>query len=141
MGSIVVESSISGILGDVTFGDGSPAEKFRASIPLDRKPNRRAAFGHVANGGGFYTGLAVFNPFDEAANLNIKVYKTDGALSGSSTVTLSPRGRFSKLLLELVVESTGQLGGYFVVEADREVSSFALFGASDLSSLSAIPAQ
>lgn len=141
VGSVVVESSITGILGDVTFGDSLTSPNFKASLPLDNEPSTQAIYSHVANGGGFYTGLAGFNPNPNAAAVTIKVYKTDGTLTGTGRLNLPAKGRFSKLLPELVPVSAGQLGGYFVVESNQPISSFALFGTSSFSALSAIPAQ
>ena len=141
VGSLIVESSISGVVGDVSFGDPSAGNRFRSSLPLDTAPSRFAAFAHVANTGGFFTGSAIFNPNNQSANVEVKVYRADGTLTGSAKFVVPSNGRISKLLTEIVAASAGQGGGYFTVESDQPVSSIALFGTTSLSALSAIPAQ
>ena len=67
VGSIVIKSSITGLMGDVTFGDPSSPGVFRASLPLDGTPSKFAAYAQVANGAGFFTGFAAFNPNDSTS--------------------------------------------------------------------------
>lgn len=140
VGSIIVESDVSGVIGDVSFGDATAADSFRSSLPLDAEPLKTAAFAQVANGGGYFTGLAVFNPNAQSVSYTVRVFRADGVLTGSSTGTVPAGGRVSKLLPEIVAVSAGQVGGYFTLEASQPVSSFALFGTETLSALSAIPA-
>lgn len=144
-GSLVIESDIAGIVGDISFGDDSGANAFRASLPLDSQLSTFAAFGHVANSGVFLTGAAALNPNPQPANVTVTVFRANGSQVGSTTQRLGPNGRFSKLLFpELVILSAGQAGGFFTLESDRPISSFALFGAlkgGAFSALSAIPPQ
>ena len=141
VGSIVIESSITGILGDVAFGDPSSARAFRASLPLDPRPSKTAAFAQVANGAGFFTGFAAFNPNGSATAVTIATFAANGASTGSGSLNLAAGGRVSKLLPEVVASSAGQVGGYFTVTSDLPISSFSLFGTQTLSALSAVPAQ
>ena len=141
VGSIVIESSITGILGDVAFGDPSNDRAFRASLPLDPRPSKTAAFAQVANGAGSFTGFAAFNPNGAAAAVTIATYAADGASTGSANLVLAAGGRVSKVLPEIVASSAGQVGGYFTMTSDLPISLFALFGTETLSALSAVPAQ
>lgn len=52
VGSLVIDSSITGVVGDVSFGDPSSGNVFRSSLPLDSEPGKFAAFAQVANGAG-----------------------------------------------------------------------------------------
>ncbi|HEV8130970.1 MAG TPA: SBBP repeat-containing protein, partial [Acidobacteriota bacterium] len=144
-GSLVIESTVTGIIGDVSFGDDSGANAFRASLPLDSQPSKFAAFAHVATAGAFLTGLAAFNPNPQAANTSVKVFRPDGSLVGATSPKIDPNGRFSKLLFpELVIASGNQAGGFFTLESDQPISSFALFGTvsgGTFTALSAIPPQ
>ncbi len=141
VGSVVIDSSTTGVIGSVTFGDPSTANMFRASLPLDSAPATFGAFAQVANGAGYFTGAAAFNPNTVGANVTVKVFRADGTLTGSTQFPLPPSGRFSKLLPQLVPVSNGQVGGYFTIESDQPLTSFALFGTTNLSALSAVPAQ
>jgi len=141
VGSIIVDSDISGIVGDISFGDPSAANAFRSTLPLESEPSTFGAFAQVANGAGYFTGAAIFNPSGATANVTLKIMKADGTITGSTRFTLPPNGRTSKLLPQFVPASEGQVGGYFTIEADQAVISFAQFGTTNLSALSAVPAQ
>src|SRR5262249_5243685 len=140
VGSIVVDCSITGVVGDVSFVDPSAAETFRTCLPLDTAPAKSAAFAQVANGAGYFTGFAAFNPGTGTANVPLRIYISNGGLTGSATFQLFAGRRISKLLPELVAASAGQVGGYFTLDSDQPVTSFALFGTTSLSALSAVPA-
>ncbi len=139
VGSLMVESSITGVVGDISFGDPSDEATFRTSLPLDKNPSKFAAFAQVANGAGYFTGFAAFNPSSMSAAVDLKIYKSDGTSTGSTRFTLPAGGRLSKLLPEMVPVSEGQVGGYFTLSADQAVTSFAVFGTTSLSALSAVP--
>ena len=139
VGSIIVDSSISSIVGDVSFGDPTSKATFRTSLPLDSNPSKFAAFAQVANGAGYFTGFAAFNPRTSPVGIDLKIYKSDGALTGSSHFTLAAGSRLSKLLPQIVPVSEGQVGGYFTLTSDQPVTSFAVFGTTTLSALSAVP--
>ncbi len=139
VGSIIVDSTIAGVVGDVSFGDPTGTAEFRTSLPLDSNPSNFAAFAQVANGAGYFTGFAAFNPNATSAGVDLKIYKADGTLTGTSRFSLPAGGRLSKLLPELVPLSGGQVGGYFTLTADQTITSFAVFGTTTLSALSAVP--
>ncbi|MBI4305398.1 MAG: hypothetical protein HY678_03675, partial [Chloroflexi bacterium] len=141
VGSLVIDSSITGIVGGVTFGDPSSANAFRSSLPLDAEPAKFAAFAQVANGSGYFTGFAVFNPNSVAANIDLKIYASAGVQTGSAKIIVAANGRTSKLLPQVVSSSEGQVGGYFTLSSDQPVSSFAVFGTTGLTALSAVPPQ
>ncbi len=137
--SLKIEADGPGVIGDVTFGN--PDLLNAASLPLEESPFTRAIFSHVANGLGFYTGLALYNPGSQAAQVTLRVYRTNGSLAGTRQFTLGAGARISRLLdeAELVPQSTGQIGGYFVVESSQPLVGQELFGLGDFSVLSAVP--
>ena len=141
VGSILIESDVTGVRGDVTFGDPTSPGVFRASLPLDGTPAKFAAFAQVANGAGFFTGFAAFNPNDSTVTIEVTIYNSDRIITGSASITLAPGGRISKLLPEVVPSSQGQVGGYFTLTSDLPVASFSVFGTTSLSALSAVPPQ
>lgn len=146
VGSIRVESTGPGIVGDVIFGDRQEA-RFAAALPLQARPFTRALFSQVANGshppGGpaltYFTGLALFNPNPQAAQATIQVFDRDGAPVGERSLQLEAGARTSRVLPELVPESAGLLRGYIVVESTRPLVAQQLFGNSALTFLSAVP--
>ena len=74
---------------------------------LEIQPSRTAVFSQVANGMGYYTGLAFFNPNSEDATVDIQVFAADGQKTGNAQLTLAAGHRISKLLPELVESTAG----------------------------------
>ena len=91
----------------------------------------------------FFTGLAILNPNDVQANAIIQVFNKDGEVIASKIEILPPRGRRTRLLTEYFPQLTAEDldSGYIEVTSIRGLAGFALFGAIDLSVLSAVPPQ
>ncbi len=140
VGSLVLQASGLGVIGDVIFGDPQDL-RLAAALPLQSRLFREAVFGHVANSKGFFTGLAFFNPGSETVHVSVELYASDGALVGglSEPLVLSSGDRTSKTLVELIPLSAGQAGGYIVVRSTGPVVGQELFGTSDSGLLSAVP--
>ena len=140
VGSIKIQADGSGLIGDIIFGDPSSDVKYLAALALQDLPFRKAVFSHVANGLGFFTGIAIYNPFTEAADVTLKVYTKTGALTGQWKKTLQGGERLSKVVTELVPASAGQLGGYILIESTQAIIAQQLFATGGLNFLSAVPA-
>ncbi len=138
LGSLAVVADGPGVVGDVVFGDPDNLA-FAAALPLQAQTFRRAVFGHVANLGEFFTGLALFNPGTEEAQVTIEVFNLDGQLAGSTQETLAAGGRFARTLVELVPQSAGQAGGYIEVRSTHPLVGQELFGTNGLTLQSAVP--
>ena len=125
VGSVGVESTHPGLIGDVIFGDPVGGE-YAAALTLQTEPLRRAVFSHVANGERrpgdrlppIFTGIAVFNPGDAATEVSLEVFDPQGTLQGEAARRpLGPKARFSDLIPNLVPASRGLLGGFVVLES------------------------
>ncbi|MEJ2077760.1 MAG: penicillin acylase family protein [Acidobacteriota bacterium] len=138
VGSLVVDSDGLGVIGSVGFGD-SQGKRFGTALPLQNTPFRKAVFGHVANLGGFFTGLALFNPGHAEAAVRIRVFDSQGELIGEAVHTLAPQGRISEPLSTLVPSLGEMSGGYIVIDSDQPVVGQEIFGTSDLRLQSAVP--
>jgi penicillin G amidase len=138
IGSLKIEVDGDGVIGDVVFGDPH-AGRFAAALPLQIEPFRRAVFGHVANLGDFFTGLALFNPGGKTAAVEIEVVSPQGVRIGGTVQQLDPERRLSRTLEELVPETAGQAGGVIWVRSDVPIVAQELFGAFDLRLQSAVP--
>ena len=88
-GSIQIEADGPGVIGDVVFGE--PTEgRFAAAMALQSSRFRRAIFNQVVNGSveegnpdlDLFTGIAVFNPNEETAQVLIQVFDENGNLAG-----------------------------------------------------------
>jgi hypothetical protein len=133
-GSFIAVPSLAGIVRFCSI-DGSAS----AAVPLFLKSSKDFVYSHVAEGQGWFTGIAVLNPNRVQNGLTLDVYDREGALIGSFASLLQPGERFSKLIHELVPDAAGQTGGYIRITSEDPLVSFALFGTDDLRSLSAIP--
>ena len=130
------------LLGNVVFGDGDPTAgllHFGASLPLSMSGSTSFVFPHVAQGMGYYTGVAFLAP--DGARLKADAYDSSGRMAGSATLDLAPNLRVASLLEWLIPETAGQVGGYVQVTSDRPVIGFELFGTTDGKVLSAVPPQ
>lgn len=144
VGSIVVEATGPGLIGNVVFGDPNRA-RYAAVLPLQNRLFTRAIHSQVSNGvdanefeGSSFTGLAVFNPNDQQANVTIEVYNREGDLVGSAVEQLAAKARLSETVAELVPESVGLVRGYITLESTRPIVAQQLFGNNGLDYLSAV---
>ena len=87
-------------------------------------------FAHVAQGGGYYTGLALVNPSNHTATVTLDVFDRSGVRVGGTALSLAPGERRAKLLNEFVLELGERLGGWIRVRASRPVFALQLFGSS-----------
>jgi len=126
IGSLRLEASGEGIVGDVLFGD--PELNYMAAIPLQAEPFRRAVFPHVAHNDLFYTGIALFNPGPSSAEILLGVYSAAGTLMGESRFSLAPGGRLSRILDELIPSLAPQNRGYIELRSTRPVAAQQVFG-------------
>ena len=125
VGSVDIDSSHPGLIGDVIFGDPAGGE-YAAALTLQTEPLRRAVFSQVANGERrpgdtlppIFTGIAVFNPGDVSTEVSLQVYDSQGTLRGDAARRiLEPKSRFSDLIQNLVPQSRGLLSGFVVLES------------------------
>jgi hypothetical protein len=129
-GSLRVDFDSPGVVGDVIFGDSSNLD-FAASLPLQTATFREAIFSQLANGMGFFTGVALFNPGPADAEFTLKVVSSAGESVGQTTPqTLEAGRRVSKLVDEFVPASAGQVGGFVTVVSDQPLVGQMLFGVS-----------
>jgi hypothetical protein len=88
---------------------------------------------------GYWTGLAILNPGDAPASLELAAYDVSGVLLERVPIVIPARQGKTQLVAQwfpsLAAEATGQI----VLSADRPVSLLAYFGTDDQASLAAIP--
>jgi hypothetical protein len=141
-GYVVVSSDGPKLTGAVVFGNPG-SNPFSAALPLVSGLQSRMVFGQVASNETFFTGLSIFNPEDDAARTVIQVFDHNGNVIASKIETIPAKGRRTQLLTQYFPELVGRSisSGYITVSSIRNLAAFALFGANNLSVLSAVPAQ
>ena len=141
-GYVEIRSSGPLLAGSVGYS-GTAGHNFSTEIPLVSGFERRLVLGHLASNADFYTGIAAVNPSLYAANVRIEVFDHLGQAQVSGDFAIPPRGRISSTLTSLFPSLAGRdlTGGYVQLTADRGIASCGVFGAYDLTVLSALPAQ
>jgi hypothetical protein len=113
------------------------------TVPLLGPGEGILAFSHVALGLGYSTGVALINPNDQAAAIQIQVFDKDGAQVASTERTLDAGQRLIGLLPELLPQLQGveQIGGYVRVTSNLPLIGIEMFFTDNQEILSAVPAQ
>jgi hypothetical protein len=144
-GYVEIRSDGAKLAGSVVFGDPQKS-RFMSALPLASGLRSTVVLGHIASGkiegGEYFTGIAMLNPLDTDTSALIEVYKRDGTFVTSKKETIGAGKRKSLLLTEYFPELAGQAigSGYIKITATGGLASFALFGTSNLTALSAVPA-
>ena len=134
-GSLRIDADRPGLVGDVIFGDRQGL-RYAAGLALQGPGIRSALLTHVVNTPGIYTALALFNPGEETAEVQLQAFSKNGLLIGNGQLVLSPGGRVSKTLSSLIPETRNQ-SGYLKLESTAPIAIQQLFGTADLKWLSA----
>jgi hypothetical protein len=141
-GYVKITSSGPRLAGSVVFGDPG-RNSFAAALPLVSSLQTAVVFSQVASNDTYFTGVAMLNPGNADATVTLEVYKKTGELLISKQDVVGAQKRKSLLLTEYFPSLVGQQisSGYIKLTSDRSLASFALFGTSSLSVLSAVPPQ
>jgi hypothetical protein len=141
-GWVGIASDGARLIGSVTFGNAG-SENFASALPLVDEVSRNVIFSHTASNATWFTGVALLNPGSISALATIDLYGAGGNLEATVTTDVPAQGRKSRLLTELFPMLVGmdRTSGYVRVHSNTPLACFALFGTTNLSVLSAIPAQ
>ena len=112
-----------------------------SAVPAQGTAYSDLFFSQIADGAGYYTGIALLNPNSSSSNVAIEAFNLQGQSVGRTVVTLLAGERRSRLLTELFQGYTGQFGGYIRVSATRPIYAVQLFGSQSLTFLANVPAQ
>ncbi len=97
--------------------------------------------GHVAEGLGLETGIALLNPSDLDADVLMEVYDSEGDLTGEAQFLLPARTQFSRLLNEYVPGFGEQIGGYIKIISSDDIVGLELFYKQDLAYVASVVPQ
>lgn len=84
-------------------------------------------FPHMADLGGFFTGIAVAAG-SAGAEIDIEVYSPNGVLTGADTFTVPTDGEIARLVSELVEGFAPQNGGFIQLESDTPIWAWEIYG-------------
>jgi len=97
--------------------------------------------GHVAEGLGLETGIALLNPSDLDADVLMEVYDSEGNLTGEAQFVLPARTQVSRLLNEYVPGLGEQIGGYIKIMSSDDIVGLELFYKQDLAYVASVVPQ
>ncbi len=90
-------------------------------------PGTEFLFPQVADGGGFFTGIAIATGSAETEVL-VEVFPPSGQTPKITVVKVEADGYLANLISELVPEAAGQSGGYIRLTADEPIWAWEIFG-------------
>ncbi len=144
-GWLRVDSSVSGIVGTISFGD--PLRTYLASVDLQRSPAKRIVSSHVAIiAETFFTGLTFLSTNEDPTDVLVEVFSPEAVKIGEEVFTLQPGEHRARLVgVNLVPGIKNQNGGYIKITSELPIFAFELFSrlasATQLLSLAAVPPQ
>ena len=136
----IITNGSSGLTGYLDYGttDGI----LLSATPGQTTTSSEYIFSHIAQGNGYYSGLALLNAGEDPASLIVQAFSSEGRLSGSTKFGLDATERQAKLLSEIVDGVSNQVGGFVRVRTTGAVVALQLFGSSDSPRfLAQVPAQ
>lgn len=144
VGWLRIDSDITGVVGDITFGDANTPQRFLSSVQLQSSPISDFVFSHVADGMGFTTGLTFLNINPDPASVHMDVFDVQGNRTGSRDFVLQPYQHGPRVLSELIPGFQPQIGGFVRITSDSDIFAFELFlyaPSGQVLSLAAVPPQ
>jgi glucose/arabinose dehydrogenase len=109
-----------------------------SSVPSQNEGASDFFFPHVAEGGGFYTGLALLNANATHVLLSVESFDRNGASLDRAAFTVAPGQRRTRLLSEILPDIGLQVGGYVRVSSNQPVLAMQVFGTTGLSVLAQV---
>ncbi len=118
------------------------------ALPARKTPSLKLMQSHLAEQNGpvfrstdLFTGLALLNPADVAADVTVSIIGRDGVQLTDYSVRLQPRQKQALLLREMMIEALGETSGTVWIRSTSGIHVLQVYGTWDLGLLSQIPAQ
>ncbi|CAM2008168.1 hypothetical protein [Acanthopleuribacter pedis] len=110
------------------FGTLPPGDQFAGFETITNLSNR-LAIPHTENGvsAGGWTGVALVNPADQTANIQLRLVAADGTIKATKTETLNPKVKLVQLASNLF-DSDIAAGDVILIESSENIAGFVLYG-------------
>jgi hypothetical protein len=112
-----------------------------AGVPATTSRDR-LFFSHIAEGPPqWQTGLALFNPNNVVAHVDVYAVNPNGTLIGAPAhVSLDPGKRIARVIHDLIPNALGVNGGFVFIDSDVAIHGLELFYSADLKVLANVSA-
>ncbi len=137
-GSLTVQADGPGIIGDVLIKESAVAE-FATAAPLQTQKARKTVSCQIANALGLFSGVALFNPGKNPAQVTLEAFTPSGESAGKQNLTLEAGASLARTLTELIPSTAEQVGGYLVVSSSEPLVVRQIFGDDELTYFSSVP--
>ncbi|MCH7804720.1 MAG: hypothetical protein IH937_11620 [Acidobacteria bacterium] len=138
-GWILIETDIPGVVGNAEVH--SVSGQAMTSFLLQGPPMETFVFSHVVQRFGISTRLILLNPGPVTANVQVEVFRADGFLLDSLSLSIAPSQRESRLLKDFFPRLPDLIGGSIQVSSDQGLIGLELFFANNPHFLASVPAQ
>jgi hypothetical protein len=141
-GYVKIESDGIRLIGSTTY-QGRESRPFVAALPLVSDLQENIVFSHVASDDVYFTEIAIANPGNSGAAVNLELHNSEGAVMDSVTVSIPARQQQCYALTDYFssIQGVNQTGGYVILSSNVPVAAISFFGTHSQSVLSAIPGQ
>jgi len=141
-GYVKIESDGIRMAGNVMLRDRN-RESFASALPLIAGLQKSLVFSQVASDSNYFTDMALVNPGESDATVTLNLYTAEGSLVTGTTLVIPANQRVCSPLSEILTSLQGVdlKNGYVRLSSDVPLAVYSIFGAHDLSVLSAIPGQ
>ncbi len=119
------------MIGDVLIKESVTSE-FATAAPLQTQKARKTVFCQIANALGLFSGVALFNPGNNIAQVTLEAFTAAGESAGRQNLALEPGASLARTLTELIPSTAGQVGGYLVVSSSEPLLVRQIFGDHEL---------
>ncbi len=128
-GWLEISANRAGLVGNVEL---RLTDANMTQIPFQALNSREFLLGHVAEGYGLETGIALVNPSDQDVLVTMQVHDSDGNVTGEAQFSVPALTHISQLLKEYIPDFGDQVGGYIKIVSSGEIVALELFYKQDL---------
>jgi hypothetical protein len=143
-GYVRVRNSLGKVAGDLVLAWSDGYESMLSTYPLVNRLSQKYHFNQVAQGRAgnvdYWTGISLMNDLDRSVQVDLEVFRPDGAIDRSVTVAMKPFQRVADLLSELLLDPAyARLDGYIRVTSSDPIAAIVFFGDAGNRFLTAVP--
>jgi hypothetical protein len=140
-GSLIVESTMGGLIATLTALDTAGQEASRSSFPLASQPLSHGVFPFANLVKNESVEVSVLNPGLAPATVTVKSFQTNGISTASTNFTVAAASGTTRNVLQLITTGGAPAEGYMIIESDQPIFASAFTISTDASVFRTLPLQ